>query len=270
MGNCIQTYKTEYYAEVSAKQELQVKYDALDASMKKQTAILTKMTEEKLVISVEPPVVEPPVDKQPANEQQANTASDNGDVLSLLQLTRTVSATQVNKLMTMTEDDMDEIEETDYVNMEMVVRLVDIYDGDTFTCLFWDPYMKRYNKKRCRSNGIDAPEMKPPKNMEHRDRWIRYANEAKEALTKWANEPNCIYICRTEHKREKFGRLLVEIYKYYLTQQGDVKQRRLRTAESIYLMKDFEDVIDESEPMSKFMLANTKSRPYDGGKKEDW
>ncbi len=169
--------------------------------------------------------------------------------------------THIVKLLQMSEDEMYDVDETDYTDMTMAVRMVDIYDGDTFTCLFWDPYMKRYNKKRCRSNGINAPEMHPKLNAKHRNRQIRWANAAKDALVAWANAPNCIYVCTTQGEREKFGRLLVEIYRMPV---GSVK------GDPFTMGNDIHDILDQRDSMSEYMLANTKSKKYDGGKKEDW
>jgi endonuclease YncB( thermonuclease family) len=52
---------------------------------------------------------------------------------------------------------------------QIEVRLVSVYDGDTYTVAYYDPLVKKIVKKSCRVLGYDAPEMKPPKNAPNRE-----------------------------------------------------------------------------------------------------
>jgi endonuclease YncB( thermonuclease family) len=149
---------------------------------------------------------------------------------------------------------LEDVEETDYTNICMFVRIIDIYDGDTFSCVFWDYYMNRWNRKRCRVVGIDTPEMRTRKNIPNRDEEKEKAQEAKDILYSWANKPDRIYIARTEPKRDKYGRLLVDVYRFKIDENSTQKK-----------LEDYELTPEHS--LSQYMLKHAPCKEYNGGKK---
>jgi endonuclease YncB( thermonuclease family) len=101
-------------------------------------------------------------------------------------------------------------------------KIVEIYDGDT--CKIVLPMDNKCYKFTCRLYGIDAPEMKPGKDVEHRDTIIYSAQKARDAFFAMVCHPlnneksrealatntNLVTVkCRDF---DKYGRLLVEIY----------------------------------------------------------
>lgn len=183
-------------------------------------------------------------------------------VLGMLQQAANVNIDKIHDLIGMNDDDLTSIEETDYTGLTTIVRITNAYDGDTFDIVFWDPFMKRYNRKRCRLYGIDAPEKRPLRSTKNRNRVIGSAIEARNILEIWSNNPRCIYICTIHEKREKYGRLLVDVCRY------DMSNTKF-SVDTICKMNndDFEDIIDISDDLGKHMLANTNSVPYFGGTK---
>ena len=61
--------------------------------------------------------------------------------------------------------------------MTFNAKVVDVYDGDTCTVIFY--YKDEPIKFKCRCKGYDSPEMKPPKDAKNRDDIIKNANLAK-------------------------------------------------------------------------------------------
>ena len=107
------------------------------------------------------------------------------------------------------DDDYSEIPLFDFNGYEAYVRIVDVYDGDTFTgCFKYNNCIMKY-KFRCL--GYDSPEMKPLKSIKNRDEVIKSAKEAKEKfkeLTKCDSELVFIKF----GKFDKYGRILGTIY----------------------------------------------------------
>lgn len=87
-------------------------------------------------------------------------------------------------------------------------RVVDVYDGDTFTVVFY--YNTEWIKYRCRCLYYDSPEIKPPKNTPNRDDIINQANISKNKLKELLQKNHYVTIkCK---KFDKYGRILVEVY----------------------------------------------------------
>lgn len=107
------------------------------------------------------------------------------------------------------EEDCSELTLFDFNGYETNVKIVDVYDGDTFTgCFKYDNKLMKY-KFRCL--GYDSPEMKPLKSVKNRDEVIKSAKEAKEKfkeLTKWDSE---LVFIKFE-KFDKYGRILGTVY----------------------------------------------------------
>lgn len=86
-------------------------------------------------------------------------------------------------------------------------RIVDVYDGDTVTLVFYhsdDPI-----KDSFRLFGYDAPEMKPLKSMKNRDLHIKAAKIARTRLEQLIL--NKIVWVKFTHE-EKYGRLMGELF----------------------------------------------------------
>ena len=107
------------------------------------------------------------------------------------------------------DDDYSEIPLFDFNGHEAYVRIVDVYDGDTFTGCF--KYNNRIMKYKFRCLGYDSPEMKPLKSTKNRDEVINSAKNAREKfkeLTKWDSELVFIKF----GKFDKYGRILGTVY----------------------------------------------------------
>jgi micrococcal nuclease len=86
-------------------------------------------------------------------------------------------------------------------------KIVDVYDGDTCTAVFFlDGKLRKF---KIRMNGYDSPEMKPRKNIPNRADVIRHAHEAKEALIGQVGNGLVEVACRGW---DKYGRLLGTIW----------------------------------------------------------
>jgi endonuclease YncB( thermonuclease family) len=95
-----------------------------------------------------------------------------------------------------------------FKNYETRAYILDIYDGDTLTCIF--KFNNTFYKFKIRMYGYDAPELKPSKTIEKekRDKIIENANITKKyledkLLNKW------IYLLCDDF--DKYGRILGKI-----------------------------------------------------------
>jgi endonuclease YncB( thermonuclease family) len=121
-------------------------------------------------------------------------------------------------------------------------RVIDVYDGDTITCI-----IKKYNqfvKIKCRLIGIDTPEMRGGTNETK-----QLAHEARDFLSSLVLN-NIIYIkCDIN---DKYGRVLVVIF--------------LKNPVSFYKKNVYVDeYFDKS--INKIILNKNMGIPYYGGKK---
>ena len=114
---------------------------------------------------------------------------------------------------------------------EKKARVVDIYDGDTCTIVFYEGAVP--HKKKFRLYGIDTPELRVGKNVPDREDIKRKGVEARDVLRqKILGKVVTIQFC----KEEKYGRCMGTI---------------------------FYNKVD----MNRWMVQNGYAIKYDGGKK---
>ena len=90
----------------------------------------------------------------------------------------------------------------------LIVKPCNVYDGDTFSIIFW--FDNRYVKYKCRCLGYDTPEMKPPLSSPNRDLEIKAAKVARQRFINLLEagdglvEVECFDF-------DKYGRILVNV-----------------------------------------------------------
>ena len=87
------------------------------------------------------------------------------------------------------------------------VKIVDVYDGDTFTGCFY--YNHKLYKYKFRCIGYDSPEMKPLKTNIHREKEKQAARLAKNRFIELiGNNVSTVKM----GKFDKYGRILATVY----------------------------------------------------------
>lgn len=114
------------------------------------------------------------------------------------------------------------------------VFVTDVYDGDTITVAFQLCPTIGIRRFKVRLNGIDTPELKPPKAMEAALR-KRHIDRAKEARDVVRNLILHQYVTLYTDDFDKYGRVLAKVY-----------------------------VNDDVPDLSRWMLKNGYALPYDG------
>lgn len=91
-------------------------------------------------------------------------------------------------------------------------KIVDVYDGDTVTALF-DPFpdsnYSNFYKFKIRMNSYNSAEIKPPKNIENREKIIELAHNSRNKLRELILNKEVKLVC---HNFDKYGRILGDIY----------------------------------------------------------
>jgi endonuclease YncB( thermonuclease family) len=124
----------------------------------------------------------------------------------------------------------------------IIARVVDVYDGDTFTALF--EYNGEIMKYKCRAMGYDCAEMKPKKDDPNRDQEKALALKAKNRFIElMGGEDSMIQMKCLEF--DKYGRILTYVYPLH----GDIQN-------------------DES--INNAMIREGHGKAYSGGTKEEW
>jgi endonuclease YncB( thermonuclease family) len=117
-------------------------------------------------------------------------------------------------------------------NIKTKAKIIDIYDGDTITIIFY--HNNSFIKYKARLIGYDSPEMKPLKTIENRDLHKKCAIMVKEILCN--KILNKIVDIEFQEEDDKYGRLLCKIYY-------------------------------ENECINDYMIKNGFGKTYDGNKK---
>jgi micrococcal nuclease len=112
-----------------------------------------------------------------------------------------------NKLLKLNNEDIPLFTFNGYT---CLAKIVDVYDGDTFTGCF--KYNGKIMKYKFRTYGYDSPEMKPLKSKHNRDEEKKKAVEAREAFKQITNWNNSLVLLKMG-KFDKYGRILVNVYK---------------------------------------------------------
>lgn len=102
-----------------------------------------------------------------------------------------------------------DIELFNFNNKEFIVKVVNIYDGDTFTGCFI--YNNEIIKYKFRTLGYDSPEIKPLKSKENRELEIEKAKEARKKFIEYSDCENNLIKVKCD-KFDKYGRILATVY----------------------------------------------------------
>ena len=90
------------------------------------------------------------------------------------------------------------------------VKIVDVYDGDTFTGIFFYKNDKMKYKFRC--YGYDSPEMKPLKTIPNRETIKKKAKESKQKFIELSNCDRNFVVVEFGNF-DKYGRILAKVYR---------------------------------------------------------
>ena len=103
----------------------------------------------------------------------------------------------------------DNIKLFSYNGFSSVVKIVDVYDGDTFTGVF--QYRNEIIKYKFRCFGYDSPEMKPLLKTPNRDNVIENAKIARQKFIELSN-CNKKFVFVEFGEFDKYGRILAKVY----------------------------------------------------------
>lgn len=119
---------------------------------------------------------------------------------------------------------------------QIIAKITDVYDGDTFSAIFY--YRNIPIKYRFRSNGYDSPEMKPLKTIPQRNEIIEKAKQARNKFIELVSKhPSNLVLLKCD-KFDKYGRILATVF----------------------------NGVDE-ESVNQMMINQGFAKKYDGGKK---
>ena len=128
-----------------------------------------------------------------------------------------------------------------FKNKFIYCKILKIYDGDTL----WGAIKinRKVYKIKIRLEGIDTPELKPPKSQKNRDKEIEAAKKSKDYLIKLIDKKIVKIKCGDF---DKYGRLLATIFKI---------ERKCYICQSLI-------------NVNELMITNNFAKRYDGGTKE--
>lgn len=116
----------------------------------------------------------------------------------------------LNNNLSLCSIDSDTLPYFSFENKQVVAKICNVYDGDTFSAIFY--YGELPIKYRCRCLGYDSPEMKPLKSVLNRDTIIEKAKQSKNKFIELVNKhPSKLVILNCD-KFDKYGRILVTIF----------------------------------------------------------
>ena len=157
------------------------------------------------------------------------------DILSNYEENNNIELNEIEILQTINPSD---VKLFTFANSVFNAIPCDVYDGDTFSSIFY--WNGQVIKWRCRCLGYDSPEMKPSLKNPNREQEKELAKKAKEYSINELNKTKYIQIkCG---KFDKYGRLLVTIY----------------------------NTNDSSKSLNEKMIEEGHGKPYNGGTKEGW
>ncbi len=129
-----------------------------------------------------------------------------------------------------------------FENKILITRVVDVYDGDTFTALF--EYNGEIMKYKVRAMGYDCAEIKPRKDDPNRDEEKRLAQAAKARFIQLMGGEDAIVKMKCI-EFDKYGRILAYLYKV-------------------------DEDVENAESINSIMIREKHGKPYSGGTKDEW
>lgn len=147
----------------------------------------------------------------------------------------------------------DDVEFFKFPQEKYSVKIVDVYDGDSFHCVFYE--FGKFLKTKCRLNGTDAPELKVSVKNERREELKKMAYDARNRLAELlTNCEKCTGMVSTKDFKKLISKntRVLEMHVYGFDLYGR-------------LLVDFN--ID-GRWVSEVMIAEGHSKSYDGGHKE--
>lgn len=143
-----------------------------------------------------------------------------------------------NNLEVQLSNATNEIPLFNFKDLKISVKVVDVYDGDTFTgCFIFKDQIIKY---KFRTIGYDSPEMKPLRNKPNREQEKIKAKEAREKFIEYSNCQNNLIIVECQ-QFDKYGRILGTVFNK-----------------------------ETSENINQKMIDNGYGLPYDGGTKKEF
>jgi endonuclease YncB( thermonuclease family) len=137
----------------------------------------------------------------------------------------------------------DDLDFFTFKNIITKCKVVDIYDGDTITIVF---YHNDYPIKcRLRLYGYDSPEIKPYKSLENREKNIEAGKKVKEIL------------------KEKILNKIVWVKFFEEEKYG-------RAMGNIYLIDNKDKMSGKEICINEWIVKNNYGKEYKGGKKQNF
>ncbi len=97
-----------------------------------------------------------------------------------------------------------------FENKRIVAKICDVYDGDTFSAIFYNENIPIKYRFRCL--GYDAPEMKPLKSIAQREIIIEKAKQAKNKFIELVQKHPSKLVLLECDKFDKYGRILATVF----------------------------------------------------------
>lgn len=138
----------------------------------------------------------------------------------------------------------DELNKFTFNGLMTKAKIVDVYDGDTVTLVFY--FNNIPIKDSFRMFGYDAPELKPLKTIPHRELHIRAGQFVRDFLKqKILGQVVWVKFCQ----EEKYGRLMGFLY---------------------MVNPDQSSVFNEENNINEFVISKGYGKPYEGGHKSEF
>lgn len=144
----------------------------------------------------------------------------------------------------LTTQSFDELNKFTFNGLITKAKVVDVYDGDTVTLVFY--FNDIPIKDSFRMFGYDAPEIKPSKTIPHRDLHIIAGHFVRDFLKqKILGQLVWVKFCQ----EEKYGRLMGYLY---------------------MISPDQPTVFSDADNINELMISKGYGKPYRGGHKSEF
>ena len=180
---------------------------------------------------------------------------ENNDISTIKEPSPLVKENLVEKLDSLITITSKDVEYFSLNGIKTQGKIVDIYDGDTCTIIFY--YKNEFMKLKCRLNGIDCPEMRPPKSKVGREEEIKQAILARNKVismgTSLGELPDIIPKDALK-ERMNSNTKIITIHLYDFDKYGRV----------------LAELIVDDISINEYLVENKYAKKYDGGTKDEF